>query len=182
MGFCLSNIFYSSQRQSAINDQSNSPDTLHATVAERKFRPLQAFRGKNSLAKNLYSEVRVLCWIMTNPSNHYNKARHVKRTWGKRCNKLLIMSSAKDETIGSIALNVSEGRNNLWGKTREAFKYIYKHHFNEADWFLKADDDTYTVVENLRFLLYPYSPETPIYFGCRFKAYVDQVSFQKQMR
>lgn len=50
-----------------------------------------------SVANKLYDEVRVLCWIMTNPSNHKKKARHVKRTWGKRCNILLFMSSEEGE-------------------------------------------------------------------------------------
>lgn len=50
-----------------------------------------------SVANKLYDEVRVLCWIMTNPANHKKKARHVKRTWGKRCNILVFMSTAEGE-------------------------------------------------------------------------------------
>uniref|UniRef100_A0A182SMC3 N-acetylgalactosaminide beta-1,3-galactosyltransferase n=1 Tax=Anopheles maculatus TaxID=74869 RepID=A0A182SMC3_9DIPT len=79
------------------------------------------------------------------------------------------MSSVADPTIDSIALPVEEGRESLWNKTREAFRYIYAHHLEEYDWFFKADDDTYVVVENLRYFLYPYSPELPIYFGSKFR-------------
>lgn len=47
-----------------------------------------------------------------------------------------------DPALPSVALPVGEGRKFLWGKTKRAFEYVYKHYFDKADWFLKADDDT----------------------------------------
>ena len=51
------------------------------------------FIGEDLQAKLLSEKVRVLCWVMTAPGNHDLKAKHVKATWGKRCNILLFMST-----------------------------------------------------------------------------------------
>ncbi|KDR10418.1 glycoprotein-N-acetylgalactosamine 3-beta-galactosyltransferase 1 isoform X3 [Zootermopsis nevadensis] len=131
-------------------------------------------RGEDVEAKKLAKKVRVLCWIMTNPKNHETKAVHVKATWGARCNILLFMSSENDTSLPTVKLPVLEGRDYLWSKTKEAFTYLYKHYFQEADWFFKADDDTYAIVENLRYMLSTYNASDPLYFGCRFKPYVKQ--------
>jgi glycoprotein-N-acetylgalactosamine 3-beta-galactosyltransferase len=57
-----------------------------------------------------------------------------------------------------VALPVGAGRGQLWHKTLEIYKYVshckptwsttmiihfkvYKHHLNDADWFMKLDDD-----------------------------------------
>ncbi|XP_073971317.1 glycoprotein-N-acetylgalactosamine 3-beta-galactosyltransferase 1-like isoform X2 [Rhodnius prolixus] len=131
-------------------------------------------KDEDIVAKELSSRVRVLCWVMTSPTNHDKKARHVKATWGSRCNILLFMSTESDAKLPSVALPVKEGRDNLWAKTKEAFKHVYLNYLDQADWFMKADDDTYVIVENLRYMLADYNTSDPIYFGCRFKAYVKQ--------
>lgn len=69
---------------------------------------------------------------------------------------------------GSIPLVVGEGREHLWDKTKAAFQYVYDNHMDDAEWFLKADDDSYVVMENLRSMLHPYPTELPIYFGRKF--------------
>ena len=96
------------------------------------------------LADQLYNEVRVLCMVFTHPDNHKTKVPHIIKTWGRKCNKLIFMSTKNDTNIPEIiALDHENGRKNLWKKTRLALEYVYKNHFTDADWFLRADDDKY---------------------------------------
>ncbi|CAG2104281.1 unnamed protein product [Medioppia subpectinata] len=134
----------------------------------------QFHKDDDLVAKELAKKVRILCWIMTNPDNHETKAKHVKATWGQRCNTLLFMSSTADPSLPTVKLDVKEGRDQLWAKTRGAFNYSYHHYLQENDWFLKADDDTYVVVENLRYFLSSQNATDPVFFGCKFKPYVKQ--------
>ncbi|XP_043825097.1 glycoprotein-N-acetylgalactosamine 3-beta-galactosyltransferase 1 isoform X2 [Dromiciops gliroides] len=126
------------------------------------------------MAEELYHKVRVLCWVMTGPQNLEKKARHVKATWGRRCNKILFMSSEENKDFPTVGLDTREGRDQLYWKTIRAFHYVHEHHLDEADWFMKADDDTYVVLDNLRWLLSRHDPAAPVYFGRRFKPYVKQ--------
>lgn len=122
----------------------------------------------------LYQKVRVLCWVMTGPYNLESRARHVKATWSRHCNLMVFMSSVRDPDFPAVGLGTGEGRDQLYWKTIRAFQYVHQHHLNDADWFLKADDDTFVVVDNLRWLLSGHAPDDPVYFGKRFKPYVKQ--------
>ncbi|XP_042652939.1 glycoprotein-N-acetylgalactosamine 3-beta-galactosyltransferase 1-B-like [Tyto alba] len=128
----------------------------------------------SSQARALYERVRILCWVMTGPSTLETKARHVRATWARHCNVVLFMSSAPDQRLPAVGLPVREGRHQLYWKTIRAFQYVHRHHLGQADWFLKADDDTFVVVANLRWLLAGHPPERPIYFGKRFRPFVKQ--------
>jgi glycoprotein-N-acetylgalactosamine 3-beta-galactosyltransferase len=65
----------------------------------------------------------------------------VKNTWGRRCNRLVFVSSKPDPLLDPIVFQGSEGRQFLWEKTKFSFQYAVEHLYNEAEWFLKADDD-----------------------------------------
>ena len=45
---------------------------------------------------------------------------------------------------------------------------ICAYYRDKADWFLKADDDTYVILENMRYMLKDYKSTDPTYFGLRF--------------
>ncbi|KAM6100965.1 LOW QUALITY PROTEIN: glycoprotein-N-acetylgalactosamine 3-beta-galactosyltransferase 1-like [Pterocles gutturalis] len=128
----------------------------------------------SSQAQALRQRVRVLCWVMTGPRTLQSRARHVRDTWARHCDVSLFMSSAPDGSLPAVGLPVGEGRQQLYWKTIRAFQYVHQHHLGQADWFLKADDDTFVVVANLRWLLAAHSPQRPVYFGKRFRPFVRQ--------
>jgi len=97
---------------------------------------------EEELARWLYNETRVLCMVLTMPKNHQSRVKRVRATWGRRCNKLVFISSQEDSELGAIDVGVPEDRNNLYLKMRKALEYVYQNYVEDYDWFLKADDDT----------------------------------------
>ena len=126
------------------------------------------FSGETPTADTHSKQVRVLCWVMTSQDNLNEKAVHVKNTWGKRCDILLFASDTEDKEFGTMPINPGEGRKKLPTKTRQSLDYIYKHHIEDADWFIKCDDDTYVIMENLRYFLSGQNSSKPHYFGQHF--------------
>ena len=129
------------------------------------------------VSKEMAEEVRVLCWVMTSQKTLYEKAIHVRDTWAKRCNIMLFMSDVDDLDFPAVGLGTGLGRSHLTAKTMRAFEYLFQNHFDDADWFLKADDDTFVVVENLRYMLSAHAPTEPVFFGHHFKTHVSQGYF-----
>ncbi|XP_015257639.1 PREDICTED: glycoprotein-N-acetylgalactosamine 3-beta-galactosyltransferase 1 [Cyprinodon variegatus] len=128
---------------------------------------------KDNSAGGFSNSSRILCWILTGPKNLESRTKHLKQTWTKHCHRVLYMSSVKTD-FPTVGLNVSEGRENLYWKTIRAFQYIHQHHMDEADWFLKADDDTYVVIENLQYIVSKLDPGKPLYLGRRFRPFISQ--------
>lgn len=78
----------------------------------------------DSLAKLLFDEVKVLCWVFTHPENYKTRLVSVRNTWGNRCNKILFMSNETSTEADVIALPVEPGRDHLWNKTKNAIHYV----------------------------------------------------------
>mmetsp|Transcript_22411 Transcript_22411/g.63523 ORF Transcript_22411/g.63523 Transcript_22411/m.63523 type:complete len:445 (+) Transcript_22411:85-1419(+) len=118
---------------------------------------------------------KIACFIMTHSGNHKTRVRKVLATWGKRCDRLILASNVTDDAIGAIAMTSKATWQNLWRKLQETLEYVWDDHVNhhhhlgrdnakhdpveqdesnDAEWFfLKADDDSYIIMENLKSFL-----------------------------
>ncbi|KAM9319919.1 glycoprotein-N-acetylgalactosamine 3-beta-galactosyltransferase 1-like [Gastrophryne carolinensis] len=171
MTFLMVNVFQ--------NSSSPPPASIQAWRKMKHLRSLHDSNhtheaGSRKASEKLSRKVRILCWVMTGPDNLNSKAIHVKYSWTRHCNVVLFMSSITNNTFPTVGLKTKEGRDQLYWKTIRAFQYVHKHYQDKADWFLKADDDTYVIVENMRYMLSNYTPDQPIYFGKRFKPFAKQ--------
>ena len=112
---------------------------------------------------------RLLCWILADPHLLDKKVIHQKQTWGKRCDKLLVMSSQQNDTFPTVGLNTTAGRQHIASKVTTAWNDIHKHYIEDYDFFIKTDTDTYLVVENLLDFLKDKDPNKPYFYGHRYR-------------
>ena len=112
--------------------------------------------------------MRLLCWVLTSSETLDTRAIHVKNTWGKRCDILLFASDKENKTFGTMPITTEPGYKQLPRKVNKALDYIYQNYLDKADWFVKCDDDTYLVVENLKYFLSSENSSAPVWYGHRF--------------
>ncbi|KAH8410015.1 hypothetical protein KR009_004221, partial [Drosophila setifemur] len=126
-----------------------------------------------SLARFVDPPARILCMVLTCPENLEGLAKTVHDTWGQRCSHLIFASSENYERLGVVQVVEASngGYEDLWNKTREGFRHVWERFGQSYDWFLKADDDTYVIMENLQHLLGGYDPDTPVYVGYKMSRY-----------
>ena len=119
------------------------------------------------------AKTKLLCWVMTYKKNHATRVSDIYLTWAKRCDKTVLCSNLEDKEKGIIDLGITEtgSIDVMIEKSLKCWDYIFDKYRDEYDYFIKADDDTYVVVENLRhFLDVRGSIEVPFYAGRYFKS------------
>ena len=108
----------------------------------------------------------------------------VNRTWAKDCDKYFFilkynssLNTSKSYELSNPypilqpALLVVDHYKNLTDKVFRAFQAIYLK-YNDYDWYLKADDDTFVFVDNLKKFLKPKISTKPVTYGYDFRLFV----------
>ncbi|TPP66597.1 Glycoprotein-N-acetylgalactosamine 3-beta-galactosyltransferase, partial [Fasciola gigantica] len=130
--------------------------------------------GETVIADRLTNRIRIVCMILTMPSNHRNRSLAVKYTWAKRCSSYFFVSTEDDPSLPAFAAGVKESRNSLWDKVKFGVQMVIDNKTEDYDYFLKADDDTYMIMENVRLMLDGLNPEQPFIAGRRFKKFISE--------
>ena len=138
--------------------EKKNQNKTHA-VSQMQRRSLQAdFTNNTNLdlqatanIDSITNQPRILCIVYTHEENHY-KLQAVIDTWGWRCDGFIAASTQTNETIGAVKISHEgeETYENMWQKVRSIWAYIYKHYYDDFDYFWLGGDDVHLIVENLR--------------------------------
>ncbi|CAF1172657.1 unnamed protein product [Didymodactylos carnosus] len=152
-------------------DTNNILDHSYSSIIEQRLNSVINYDTLNILQYN----PRILCWIPTT-YERLDRALVVHETWAKRCDRtIFILGGQRVEkplnrtiypfSIAYIGGEKLEKYNQLSEKVLRSLLYLYKRYINDYDWFLKADDDTYVIIENLRHFLRRKLSNTTGYYG-----------------
>ncbi|CAF4000414.1 unnamed protein product [Adineta steineri] len=153
----------------------------HTNISYIEFQKIKL--GNVAIHSELLSP-RVLCLIVTAPKYFLDRVKAVNATWGPRCDRYFFITEyiPQNMTLQQINFaqqipiapiqNITPGYDHLTQKTTLAFLFAYEKYFNDFDWFVKADDDTYLIVENLKAFLSDKNPSEPVTFGYNYKVHV----------
>lgn len=153
-------------------------------------------KGKDSriyllpgMGQPVEKKVKIFCFILTHEKK-LERAKIVGDTWAKKCDNfkfiLKIPDNIKDDSIinfgmikrddfGGVELNnlleppgiKNDTYRKLTDKVYSAMRYIFLK-YPYYDWYLKADDDTFIFVDNLKKFLSTQNASSPVSFGHSF--------------
>ncbi|CAD5223135.1 unnamed protein product [Bursaphelenchus okinawaensis] len=121
-------------------------------------------------------KTNIYFYLMTHPRNHKSKVPAANQTWMQHVDYVEVHTHNKidDQNIPYVTLytGLKEDRSELWCKMKRSIQYSYLNVSKKFDWYVKVDDDTYVIDENLNKFLKDLDPNRPIYAGLRLKPYV----------
>ncbi|CAB3398017.1 unnamed protein product [Caenorhabditis bovis] len=127
-------------------------------------------------AQKLARSGKLMCWVQTSPLYHDTRSLAINETWIHRCDhgQLFTSEEFEDQRIpfSTVFAGIPDTYYNLFFKSRYAFKYIHDNISKDFEWYMKADDDTYVIVENLKKYLDTLNPDEPHYLGYVLKPYL----------
>ncbi|XP_047490544.1 glycoprotein-N-acetylgalactosamine 3-beta-galactosyltransferase 1-like isoform X2 [Penaeus chinensis] len=114
---------------------------------------------------------RILCLIVTSPKYHDTRSSHVAATWARHCTRAVFLSTAGDSRLPDVFITPGAASyQELWGKVTQGFEWAYRNR-HDFDWVVKADDDTFLVVENLQAALLRLDPDRELATGVQLRTW-----------
>ncbi len=124
----------------------------------------------------LRKSARILCFVMLKKEQTIIKFPYIptkvktweaiRHTWGDRCSRLLFFTNEpiEDPSLEVFSLEGKDAQS--WSAMRKALIKISSLGLQDKyNWFLKVEEDTFVIVENLAYFLSVFDHRAPQYFG-----------------
>lgn len=105
--------------QSTVN--SGDIPILHRHINKILFKRRATFLP--SIRDKYPNSVRILCYILISRAK-VKAGQVIKETWGSHCDELIFFGGFEYPDLPVVKLNITEGYENLWGKTKAAILYL----------------------------------------------------------
>ncbi|KAK6015015.1 hypothetical protein OSTOST_19568, partial [Ostertagia ostertagi] len=126
-------------------------------------------------AELLPKKGRLLCFVITTPKYHYTRVPAIHETWLPRCDHgqfFTTVELGQEIPHSTVLMDVPDDYRYLFQKTLVALHYAYTNISDQFDWYYKADDDTYVIMEHMYEYLATLDPEEPYYLGYNMRPYL----------
>ncbi|CAI2354493.1 unnamed protein product [Caenorhabditis sp. 36 PRJEB53466] len=119
---------------------------------------------------------QLFCFVETSEKHYADRVPSVAATWLSRCDNGRFFTKTPlpypEMPFSTVFRNLEDSYSDLFRKTLLGFYYSYTYISREFDWYLKADDDTYFVIDHLKEYLDQLDPSEPLYLGYRMKPFL----------
>ncbi|KAE9420638.1 hypothetical protein Angca_007395, partial [Angiostrongylus cantonensis] len=125
-------------------------------------------------AKRLPKTGRLLCFVLTSPKFYSTRVLAVNQTWLPRCDHGQFFANVPmDPTIphSTVLNHIPDDYKHLFQKSMISFHYAFTRISDQFDWYFKADDDTYVIMEHMYEYLATLDPTEPYYLGYTLRPY-----------
>ena len=134
----------------------------------------------NTTSRSRQDNITIFCAIYTYPKNTA-QTEAIRQTWGKRCDGILFASTETIHDKATVHLphytprkrNKKKGYTKpkdrtyepqgtykgIWQRIRSMLGYIYDNFLDEYEYYYFSGDDTYVIIENLKYFLSQYEHE-----------------------
>ncbi len=91
---------------------------------------------------------KILCVVLTQASRHATRLDAILETWGRKCHHFIAASDEEDLSRRAFRIEAQQGYWGIWDKLMQTLRIVLEQKI-DFDWILKADDDTFVIMENL---------------------------------
>ncbi|XP_022308962.2 glycoprotein-N-acetylgalactosamine 3-beta-galactosyltransferase 1-like isoform X2 [Crassostrea virginica] len=134
-----------------------------------KFEDDRNSKDNNTVGEILQRSIKVHCIVFVNEHSKLRLASAVDSTWVKRCSSLAYIGKTPNQ---SAPLPIVKSNYSLYATRTEAtfalgdaVSYVQSKNFSESDWILFSTDNTFVIMENLRYFLSNQNSSDAVYAG-----------------